>query len=161
MTGGPDQTNPAPTNPAATGASQPPLRMVLRIILGVVYAVAGVLHIASPGGFVRITPAWVPYPETVVFLTGVAEIAGGVCLAFVARLRQAAAIGLALYAICVFPANINHALNMIAVGGETLTWRYHGPRLMLQPVFVWLALWTGGVTDWPFRRRHLKPSVPR
>ncbi len=155
MIRGPDQIDPAPA-----GASQPPLRMALRIILGVVYAVAGALHIASPSGFVRITPAWVPYPEAVVFLTGVAEIAGGVCLAFFTRLRQAAAIGLALYAICVFPANMNHALNMIAIGGETLTWRYHGPRLMLQPVIVWLALWTGGVTDWPFRRRPQKPAAP-
>jgi uncharacterized membrane protein len=156
MTEGPDRNIPAPT-----GASQPPLRMALRIILGIVYAIAGVLHIVSPESFLKITPQWVPHPELVVFLTGVAEIAGGLCLAFFARLRQAAAIGLALYAICVFPANINHAINMIVVGGEALTWRYHGPRLMLQPVIVWLALWTGGVTDWPFRRRSRQAAASR
>jgi hypothetical protein len=29
---------------------------------------------------------------------------------------------------------------------------YHLPRLAFQPVLIWLALWTGGVTDWPWRR---------
>jgi len=29
---------------------------------------------------------------------------------------------------------------------------YHVPRMMLQPVLIWLALWAGKVIDWPFRR---------
>ena len=69
------------------------------------------------------------------------------------RLRRAAGIGLALYAVCVFPANINHAVNDIAIGGTDLSWWYHGPRLARQPLFVWLALWVGGVIDWPFADR--------
>ena len=68
----------------------------------------------------------------------------------VPRLRRAAGIGLAAYAVCVYPANINHAVNAIALGGVQLGWWYHGPRLLLQPVLVWLALWVGHVTDWPF-----------
>ncbi len=142
MSGGPELGVPVP--------SQDRVRAILRVLLGLAYTVAGVLHIISPGGFLKITPAWVPLPETVVFLTGIAEISGGIGLAIIRKLRRAAAIGLALYAVCVFPANINHAMNMIAVGGETLTWWYHGPRLALQPVIVWLALWVGGVIDWPF-----------
>ena len=31
---------------------------------------------------------------------------------------------------------------------------YHIPRMFAQPIIVWWALWAGGVTDWPFRRRH-------
>ena len=149
MNAGPDSLD-----PALPVRAERPVRKGLRLVLGIVYAAAGVAHVASPGGFLKITPLWVPHPEAVVLLTGVAEIAGGLCLAFVPRLRRAAAIGLALYAICVFPANINHALNNIAVGGEPLTWWYHGPRLAFQPVIVWLALWTGGVTDWPFGARR-------
>jgi uncharacterized membrane protein len=64
--------------------------------------------------------------------------------------RKWAAFGLALYALCVWPANFNHAINGITVGGEALGWCYHGPRLMFQPVLIWLALWVGHVTDWPF-----------
>jgi hypothetical protein len=35
-------------------------------------------------------------------------------------------------------------------------WLYHGPRLLLQPVLVWWALYAGAVTDWPFGRGHVQ-----
>lgn len=127
-------------------------RTVLRWLLAAAFLVAGVLHIRSPAPFLAITPAWVPYPATVILLTGVAEVAGAIGL-FVPRLRAAAGIGLALYAVCVYPANVNHALNSIAVGGSALGWGYHGPRLAFQPVIVWWALFAGAVIDWPFRAR--------
>lgn len=126
-------------------------RTVLRWVLAAAFLVAGVLHVRSPAPFLAITPAWVPMPGMVILLTGIAEIAGAIGL-FVPRLRAAAGVGLALYAVCVYPANINHALNSIAVGGSALGWWYHGPRLAFQPVIVWWALFAGGVTDCPFRR---------
>jgi uncharacterized membrane protein len=129
-----------------------PVHTGFRWLLALIYLAAGIIHIRSPGGFVAITPAWVPSPHAVVFWTGVAEIAGAIGL-MIPRLRRAAGIGLALYALCVWPANFNHALNDIAIGGNRLPWAYHGPRLMLQPLIIWWALWVGGVTDWPFRKR--------
>jgi uncharacterized membrane protein len=128
-------------------------RLIVRWLLALFYLVAGVAHLRSPGGFLAITPGWVPYPEGVVALTGIAEILGAIGL-MVPRLRYAAAIGLAAYAVCVYPANINHAVNDIAIGGTSLSWWYHGPRLLLQPLFVWLALWAGHVIDWPFTTRR-------
>jgi uncharacterized membrane protein len=125
----------------------------MRFLLAAIYLVAGVAHIRSPGAFLQITPSWVPYPATVVLVTGLCEIAGALALAFLPPLRRAAGIALAAYAVCVFPANINHALNDIAIGGTHMSWWYHGPRLLFQPVFVWWALWTGGVIDWPFGRK--------
>ena len=127
-------------------------RTSLRVLLGVIYFIAGVAHVRSPGGFLQITPGWVPYPETVVLLTGLCEIAGAVALLFIRPLRVAAGIAFAAYAVCVFPANINHAINDIAVGGAHLSWWYHAPRLAFQPVFVWWALWVGGSIEWPFRQ---------
>jgi uncharacterized membrane protein len=127
------------------------LRKGLRLLLAIFYLVAGIAHLRSPAGFVAITPSWVPLPHEVVAFTGIAEIAGAIGL-FLPRFRYAAGVGLALYALCVWPANFNHAVNDIAIGGHSLSWWYHGPRLALQPVFIWLALWTGHVTDWPFRK---------
>ncbi|MEP2988435.1 MAG: DoxX family protein [Parasphingorhabdus sp.] len=131
-----------------------------RWLLAILYLIAGIMHIRSPGGFVAITPDWVPFPERVVFFTGAAEIAGAIGLLIplnkLPKARYAAGIGLALYALCVWPANINHAMNDIAIGGETLGWGYHGPRLLFQPVFIWWALIAGGVTDWPFRSEIAK-----
>lgn len=129
------------------------MRSAARIVLALAYLVAGIAHVVSPAGFLRITPDWVPSPRLVVIATGACEIVGAVTLLAVPQLRRAAGIAFAVYAICVFPANINHALNNIAIGGVTLDWRYHGPRLALQPVIVWWALWASAATDWPFPRR--------
>lgn len=128
------------------------IRKGFRWLLALIYLAAGIIHIRSPGGFVAITPDWVPSPHAVVFWTGVAEIAGAIGL-MIPRLRYAAGVGLALYALCVWPANFNHALNDIAIGGNRMPWAYHGPRLALQPLIIWWALWVGGVTDWPFRKK--------
>ncbi|HKY80211.1 MAG TPA: DoxX family protein [Sphingobium sp.] len=111
-------------------------------MLSLLYLTAGVAHLARPAGFLAITPHWVPWPATVIALTGVAEIAGAIGL-LVPCLRCAAGIGLALYALCVWPANFNHAINDIALGGHHLGWWYHGPRLLLQPLIIWWALWAG------------------
>lgn len=129
------------------------MRSTLRYLLAFAYVVAGIAHLWSPAGFVQITPAWVPLPNIVVFLTGLCEIAGGVAFAMVAQLRRMVGICLAAYAVLVFPANINHALNDIAIGGVDLSWWYHGPRLLFQPVIIWCTLWTSGVMDWPFGGR--------
>tara|TARA_B100000678_G_scaffold234514_1_gene203771 strand:+ start:256 stop:696 length:441 start_codon:yes stop_codon:yes gene_type:complete len=129
-------------------------RAVWRWLLALAYLAAGVLHLASPAPFVGITPGWVPAPELVIALTGVAELLGAVGLLqpFSRPLRRAAGIGLALYAVCVFPANINHMILDMSSPDPKLGWAYHAPRMLLQPVLVWLALWVSGVIDWPFRK---------
>ena len=126
------------------------VRSAFRYLLAAFYLAAGIIHLRSPNAFVAITPAWVPHPLEVVQFTGVCEIAGAIALAFVPALKKAAGLALALYAVCVFPANINHALNDVAIDGVHLGWWYHGPRLAFQPVFVWWALWASGVIEWPF-----------
>lgn len=133
-------------------------RWLFRWLLAIIYFIAGILHIQSPAGFLAITPDWVPFPEQIVLFTGIAEIAGAVGLIvptkIIPGLRSAAGIGLALYALCVYPANINHAINNIAINGEIAGWIYHGPRLAFQPVFIWWALVAGGVTNWPFGKKQ-------
>jgi uncharacterized membrane protein len=130
-------------------------RVVLRWLLALCYAAAGILHLAAPAPFVTIVPDWVPAPATVVALTGLAELAGaaGLLQSWSHGLRRAAGIGLALYALCVWPANFNHmALDMARADGG-LGLGYHGPRLAFQPILIWLAMWTGEVTEWPLARR--------
>jgi len=129
------------------------IKNLLLIVLAIIYFLAGIAHIRSPEGFLAITPQWVPYPELVIFWTGVAEILGAIGL-FIPKFRKAAGIGLALYALCVYPANINHAINNIAMNGETLSWWYHGPRLAFQPIAIWWALWVSRAIDWPFKKSN-------
>lgn len=131
------------------------IRRALRWLLAIFYAFAGIMHLSKPEPFLSITPGYVPVPEAMVFWTGVAELLGAAALVqpWSKQIRKAGAIGLALYAICVFPANIHHfALDMARENGG-LGLAYHIPRMIAQPVLVWVALWVGGVTDWPRRRR--------
>ncbi|MBW6426083.1 DoxX family protein [Rhizobium sp. XQZ8] len=138
-------------------------RRRLRIGLSIFYGLAGILHIAWPAPFLTITPGWVPMPQIVILATGVCELAGAVGL-WNRRTLRLAAIGLALYAVCVYPANIKHAFDgLTATDVNLLTWVYHVPRLALQPVIVWLPLFASGLVTWPlaglFRTPDPKPSL--
>lgn len=131
------------------------IRTVVRYVLAIFYLAAGIIHVADPAPFLSIIPVWVPFPENVVFLTGIAEVLGAIGLAqpFSLTLRRAAAIGLALYAFCVFPANINHYIMDMAKPGGGLGLGYHVPRMFAQPLVIWAALWAGTAIDWPFRAK--------
>lgn len=135
---------------AATRKAPETTRLILRWLLIAIYLFAGIAHVRSPHFFMRIVPAWVPWPEQTVILTGLCEIAGAIGLIH-PRLRRWAGIMLALYAICVFPANIKHALDYAHAGKGALGWLYHVPRLAFQPVIVWWSLFAGNVVTWPFK----------
>jgi uncharacterized membrane protein len=119
------------------------VRIALCWVLALAYALAGVLHLAFPHPFLGIMPTWVPAPEAVVMLTGVAELAGaaGLLQPWSPALRRAAGWGLALYAVCVFPANIVHFMRDMARPDHGLGLAYHVPRMFVQPLLVWWALW--------------------
>lgn len=119
------------------------IRTGLRWLLALFYAAAGVIHLLNPGPFLAIMPPWVPMPEAVVALTGLAELAGAVGLLqpWSLPLRRAAGWGLAAYALCVWPANVQHMLIDLARPDHGLGLGYHVPRLAFQPVLIWLAWW--------------------
>lgn len=127
-------------------------RWLARSLLGLFYCAAGVLHLAVPEPFLGITPPWVPAPHFIVTATGMAEIAGALALVqpWSLPLRKAGGIGLALYALCVWPANFQHMLIDVAKADGGAGLGYHVPRLAFQPVLIWLALWAGQVLRWPF-----------
>ena len=131
------------------------VRAACRWALAALYLVAAGFHFAKPQPFVGIVPPWVPWPEAVVLATGLAEGAGALSLLqpWSPRLRRAGGIGLALYALCVWPANFQHMLLDLARPDRGLGLAYHLPRLAAQPLVIWLALWSARVTEWPFARR--------
>jgi uncharacterized membrane protein len=126
-------------------------RAIMRWIMAAFYAAAGIAHLVAPDKLLAITPSWVPFAPQVIFITGLCEVAGAVTL--VTRpLRRAAGYALAAYAICVWPANFKHAIDGIDLPYIANSWLYHGPRLAFQPVLIWWALFSAGITDWPWRR---------
>lgn len=130
-------------------------KTVLRWLLALFYVAAGVIHLTFPAPFLMIMPAFVPMPEAVVLWTGVAEILGAIGLAqgVSLPLRRAAGWGLAAYALCVWPANINHFMLDLARPDGGLGLAYHVPRMVAQPAIIWLALWVGGCLPRNEKRR--------
>ncbi len=99
------------------------------------FVVAGVMHFLIPAGYLAITPLWVPYRLEMVYLSGVAEIAGGLGLLFPAT-RRASGIALIALLIAVFPANIQMLSNAIAGDAPATYQALLFLRLPLQPLLI-------------------------
>jgi uncharacterized membrane protein len=116
------------------------VRNALCIVLAVLMVAAGVLHFVFPRGYVRIVPAYLPAPLTLVYVSGVAEILGGLGLLFPPT-RTLAAWGLVTLFVAIFPANLNMAVNHLgftrAPPAPWLLWA----RLPLQGVLIAWAYW--------------------
>jgi uncharacterized membrane protein len=126
-------------------------RAAMRWVLAAFFVAAGVAHLWVPEKLLLIMPSWVPFPTEIIVLTGAFELVASTAL--VTRpLRWWAGVALALYALCVWPANFKHALDGIEMPLIGNSWWYHGPRLAFQPVIIWAALYSAGVIDWPSRR---------
>lgn len=116
-----------------------------RIITAVVFIAIGVAHFVPP--VVRTMAAMVPRafhgrpfsPVWWVWVTGVAEIAGGLGLLWEPT-RAAAGIALAVFLVCVFPANAYAARHRDRFGAVAVPlW----PRLIMQVALIVLVLWVG------------------
>jgi uncharacterized membrane protein len=132
------------------------LRALMRIAMAAFFVGGFVLHMRAPDALTKITPAFVPYPYAVALITGWLELAGAIGLLW-PRTRRAAGIALALYILAVWPANIHQAFAHIVVPPIPDSWWYHAPRLALQPVLMWWALFCAGVIAWPARGETAPP----
>jgi uncharacterized membrane protein len=133
-------------------------RTIMRWILAAFYSAAGVAHLWAPAKLLAIMPSWVPFAAQVILLTGLFELAASVALV-TKPLRWWAGIAMAVYALCVWPANFKHAMDGIDLPYVGNSWLYHGPRLALQPVIIWWALYCADVIDWPWRRNNTGPDL--
>jgi uncharacterized membrane protein len=113
-----------------------------RTILGVLFMVAGTLHFVAPQLYLRIMPPYLPQPLLLVYVSGAAEVLGGLGL-LIAKTRRAAAWGLVALLIAVWPANLYMAMQHPAqprvMGQNWALWL----RLPLQlPLIYWAWLYT-------------------
>jgi uncharacterized membrane protein len=76
-----------------------------RVVMAVLYVTAGVGHFIVTRAYVHIMPDYMPAHREIVLLSGAAEIAGGIGL-LLPQTRRAAAWGVVLLLIVVFPANL-------------------------------------------------------
>ena len=110
-------------------------------ILGAFFLVAGALHFIKPRPYEAIMPEALPAHRELVYLSGLAELAGGAGV-LVHRTRRPAGWWLIATMLAVFPANVNMAVNAERFRGipEPLLWA----RLPLQGAIVY---WIWRVTS--------------
>jgi uncharacterized membrane protein len=113
---------------------------VLRWLLTVFMTAAGVNHFVSLETYTAIMPAALPAHLTLVYISGLAEVLGGLGLILPAT-RRLAAWGLVALLVAIFPANVNMAVNNLPMGsGPAPTWLLWA-RLPLQAVLIAWAWW--------------------
>ncbi len=115
-------------------------KQTLKGVLAVCIIVAGITHFIAPDTYVKIVPPQLPYPEAIVYISGFFEILGGIGL-LVPLVSQAAAWGLVLLLIAVYPANINMAVNNIHLDNVPDGNWFQAIRLPFQFVLIAWAYW--------------------
>jgi uncharacterized membrane protein len=102
------------------------MNLVGRILMALLYMLAGFNHFWHPPTYLSIMPPWMPAHTLLVAISGVAEIVLGAGLLWTPVSRYAA-WGIILLLIAVFPANVQMLIN----------WKHTGhPHLWL----AWLRL---------------------
>jgi uncharacterized membrane protein len=113
---------------------------VLRNILALCMLIVGASHFLIPEPFVKIVPPALPYPLALVYISGFFELLGGVGL-LIPSVSRAAAWGLIVLFIAVYPANINMAVNQIDLDGIPNSPWFQAIRLPFQFVLIAWAWW--------------------
>jgi uncharacterized membrane protein len=123
-----------------TTARRRKVKAALRWVLTVFFVGAGANHFIAPAAYVAMTPDALPAPLALVYISGVAEILGGLGLILPAT-RRLAAWGLIALLVAVFPANVNMAINELPLGTTTVPSWALWARLPLQVVLIAWVFW--------------------
>jgi uncharacterized membrane protein len=120
----------------------------LRFALAVMFLFTGAAHFlpATRPDLIRMVPPVLPFPEHLVTVTGVLEIAGAVGL-LIPNLTSLTAYCLAALLVAMFPANVYAAIAGLEIAGREaspLVW-----RLPLQLFWIGALVWVG--------REHRRP----
>ena len=126
------------------------IRLAARLALAGILLVAGIGHFTSTATFTAQVPPWMPAPETVIYISGVIEIALGVALVVLPQHRIVVGWLAAGFFVAIFPGNISQFITQTdAFGLNSDAARFI--RLLFQPLLVVLALWS--TEAWPRRNR--------
>jgi len=105
--------------------------------VALLFMVAGAMHFVVPDLYARVVPPYLPAPKALVYVSGAAEIAGGLGMLW-GPTRRAATWGLIALLIAVFPANLYMAQAHV-IGPAWALWA----RLPVQAVLIGWVWWAG------------------
>ncbi len=112
----------------------------MRILLAILFIVAGALHFVIPEFYLKIMPPYLPFHLELVYFSGFFEILGGIGV-LIPRVRTLAGYSLILLLTLVFPANVYMLFNNVEQEGWTLFSFLLVLRLPLQLILIWWVRW--------------------
>jgi uncharacterized membrane protein len=117
----------------------------MRRLFGPFFVFAGIMHFLKPRAYERIMPPYIPSHREVVYISGVAEIAGGLATMHPAT-RKAGSLWSIATLLAVFPANLHMAIQAeqfekAVPGGRNALYA----RLPVQLLFI---AWAYAAGDW-------------
>lgn len=116
------------------------MRETVLVLTALFYIFAGVMHFRKTAFYLFIMPPYLPHPLELVWISGVAEVLGGIGLLIPAT-RVAAGWGLIALLWAVFPANIHMAVNNVTPPGWTVAPWMLWVRLPVQFLLMWEVWW--------------------
>ena len=120
------------------------MNMVKKLSLWVLivgYLAAGINHFRNPSSYIKIIPAYIPYPVIVNILSGLLEIVLALLL-ISPKTRHYAAWGIILLLVAFLPVHIDMLIKApMQLGSLTVTPLLAWLRLALQPVLMLWAWW--------------------
>lgn len=126
---------------------------VLRILLGAIMVYAAIAHFTfRRKEFQGQVPDWVPLKkDTVVILSGVAELILGMAMIFAPAYKVWVGIALAAFYVLIFPGNISQYINR-SNAFRLKTDKARLIRLFFQPVLILWALWSTGALEYLLKK---------
>jgi len=120
-------------------------RLLGRLALGAFLLLAGISHLTfNREAFQAQVPSWVPLDaDTVVVLSGIAEITLGIALLVLHRWRVPVGWIVAAFFVAIFPGNVSQFVTATDSFGLNSDLS-RGIRLAFQPLLVLWALWSTG-----------------
>lgn len=129
-----------------------------RWLLAAFLGFAGINHFTNASEFLAQVPPWLPFPNAVVAISGVVEIALAAALLLVSRQRAAVGWVVAAFFVVIFPGNVSQFITGTAAFGLDSDVA-RAVRLLFQPVLVVWALWcTGAWRQWRRGRQSERAS---
>ena len=117
--------------------------MLRKISIGVIalfFVLAGLNHFVSPGTYLPLMPDYLPWHLPLIYLSGLAEMIGGIGIC-IPKWRRLAGWWLIAVLVAVFPSNIHMLVNEVPLGGATVpTWIFWA-RLPMQGVLIAWIYW--------------------
>ena len=122
-------------------------RNVMRIVMAVLFILAGVNHFRNPDFYLNIMPEYIPMHYELVIASGVTEIIAGIML-LIPPLIFWGGLGVIEQLLAFMPVHIDMIVNYERYA-EAVGYPFVWIRIVLQAVFLYWAYWAAVKHYWP------------